>query len=82
MARPRLHPVGTTASDRARAALARLEANGGARKTFALSARAVESLAIIRRFCGDATDTALVERILEGERMRVLQSDAEPPAPA
>ncbi len=46
-----------------------LAAEGGAQKTFLLTARSLESLAIIRSTAGDATDTALIERLLEEERV-------------
>jgi hypothetical protein len=71
MARPRTHPDGTTASDRARAALARLEQSGGARKTFALSAGAIEALGAIRRSVGDRSETAVIERLLAAEWARI-----------
>lgn len=72
MARPRKHPEGTTSSDRKRISRHTLIASGGSIKQFSLSARASESLVLIRKIAGDATDTALVERLLEDERERVL----------
>jgi len=77
MARPRKYPVGTTAADIAREATKRLVAQGGARKTLALSGRAIENMRIIRAERGDSSDTALIERLLEEERCRVVS--APPP---
>lgn len=77
MPRPRKHPHGANATDRDRASLAALVAAGGARRTFRLSPRAVESLAMIRKQAGDSTDTAVIERILEAERER-LTGQQEP----
>jgi hypothetical protein len=71
MGRPRTHPEGTTAADRDRASVAALVAAGGARRTFRFSPRAVESLAVIRKRCDDATDTAILERLIEEERARL-----------
>ncbi|NUB17293.1 hypothetical protein GAY28_36260 [Azospirillum brasilense] len=74
MARPRKPPEGTTASERASMARERLRAEGGASKNFRLSARAIENLAIIRDLARDASDTAVIERLLEEERTRLLSS--------
>lgn len=71
MGRPRKYPVGTTASEIARAATERLAANGGARKTFALSARALESMSMLRAAGDHASDTALIEALLEEARKRL-----------
>lgn len=75
MGRPRKHPEGATASDRAREALHRLKASGGARKTFDLSGEAIAALAAIRRSAGDKTDLGVIERVLREERARVLRPD-------
>lgn len=76
MARPRKHPEGTTSSDRKRVSRSALVASGGSIKQFALSPRATESLVLVRAVAGDATDTALVERLLEEERGRLLPDHA------
>lgn len=68
MPRPRIH---ASATDRVEAARKRLASAGGARRTFALSARALASLALIREHAGLASDTAAVERAIEAERQRV-----------
>lgn len=70
MGRPRKHPEGTTAVERERASIAALVASGGAKRTFRLSARSVESLAVIRSRKVDKDDTALIERLIEAERER------------
>jgi hypothetical protein len=74
MGRPRKHPEGTTTAQRTALHRQKLAEQGGATKTFALSARALEGLALARRICGEATDTAVVERLLrqEAERLKAL----------
>jgi hypothetical protein len=68
MARPRKHESASARADASRIALV---AAGGARREFRLSPHAIESLAIIRELAGDATDTALIERLLDAERVRL-----------
>jgi hypothetical protein len=63
--RPRIHPEGTTAADRAKVSNEELKRSGGARRTFALSKEALDALALIRSVGGDANDTAAVERVLK-----------------
>ncbi len=70
MPRPRRHPEGFTATDRKRAARQALSASGGAVRQFELSARAIESIALIRERGLDRTDVALIERLVEAERRR------------
>ena len=72
MGRPRKHPVGTTATTRKALSRAALVEAGGVVKQYRLSARAAESLDLIRRAAADATETALIERLLETERNRLL----------
>lgn len=64
MGRTRQH---ASASDRAAAALERLQAAGGQRKTFALSQRSIENIETLR---GPDTATGLITRLLEEERAR------------
>jgi len=63
--RPRHHPEGTTAADRAKISNEELRKSGGARRTFALSKEALDALALIRSVGGDPNDTAAVERVLK-----------------
>lgn len=64
MGRTRQH---ASATDRAAAALDRLHAAGGQRKTFALSRRSIENIEALR---GTDTATGLITRLLEEERGR------------
>jgi hypothetical protein len=68
--RPRKHPLGSGSAHRKRASRAALIAAGGAVKSFGLSPRAVESMALIRATAGDRNETALMERLIEEERER------------
>lgn len=63
--RPRIHPVGTTASDRVALSTADLLLAGGARKTFRFSPKANSSLKDLMAL-PDApkTETALIEELL------------------
>ena len=72
--RPRRHPEGTTAADRARVSNEELRRSGGARRTFALSKDALDALALIRTVGGDANDTAAVERVLKDVARDINQS--------
>jgi hypothetical protein len=63
--RPRIHPVGTTASARVAHSTAELLAAGGARKTFRLSPKANDSLRVLMaKPDSPKTETALIERLL------------------
>jgi hypothetical protein len=79
--RPPTHPAGTTGADRSHAALARLKAAGGGRKTFDLSAHAIESLQVIRQRAGDRSDRDVIERLLAAELGSVSHHDAKMPVP-
>ncbi len=71
MGRPRIYPEGTSATQRVNASVAALKARGGARKTFRLSPEAVQALGEIQARTGEATETAVVERLLLEEARRV-----------
>lgn len=75
MGRPRIHPLGTTATQRVALSTAALKTAGGARKTFRLSAGAHEALQLLMRL-PDAprTETELIEHLLITEKERFLQS--------
>jgi len=64
MGRPRRHPEGTTAADRAKASVQALKEAGGARRSFNLSPEAIEALETIRQHGQHATDRAAVEDAL------------------
>lgn len=67
MPRPRVHPPGTS---RVTARLARVRAAGGARREFVLSAETQAAIAAIRARGRDASDTALIERLVAEETRR------------
>jgi hypothetical protein len=64
MPRPRKHSVGSTATDRVAVSTARLRASGGARKTFRLSAGAIQQLRRLKEEWS-CTATAVIERLLD-----------------
>lgn len=64
MVRPRVHPEGSTATDRVNASTARLRKAGGARKTFRLSPEAHRALKYLMRQLKSESETALVEKLL------------------
>lgn len=72
MARPRIHPIGTSATTRVNASVAALKERGGARKTWRLSPDATEALRIIQRITDAKTETAVIERLLLEEKRRLL----------
>ncbi|MFZ4536213.1 hypothetical protein [Propionivibrio sp.] len=69
MARPRIHPEGTTASQRVAASTAALTAAGGARKTFRLSPEANKALLVLIKSSA-ITETELIEKLLIDEKTR------------
>jgi hypothetical protein len=72
MGRPRIHPVGTTATDRVAASTVALVAAGGARKTFRLSPEAHNAMLILMSVPdAPASETALIERLLIAEKSRI-----------
>jgi hypothetical protein len=64
MVRPRVHPEGTTATQRVAVSTARLREAGGARKTFRLSPEAYRALKYLMRREQPESETALVEHLL------------------
>lgn len=79
--RPRIHPLGTTASDRVAHSTAQLLAAGGARKTFRFSPKANASLRELMA-CPDApkTETALIEALLVKAGRKVVRKRRGPAA--
>lgn len=74
--RPRVHPEGTTPSDRARVSLDALVATGGKRKIFRLSCQAVRGLTALVLARGASSEAEVVEGlILEDARRRGLPGD-------
>lgn len=73
MARPRKHPIGTTASERVAISTANLKSAGGARKTFRLSPEAHHALQLLARQ-NDLyeTETAVIEKLLISEKERLF----------
>lgn len=84
MVRPRVHPEGTTASERVAASTSALVEAGGARKTFRLSPEANAALNfLLRQKSAPPTATALIEQLLiaaalQAKRARNRQRDGEP----
>lgn len=69
MARPRIHKVGTTATQRVAVSSAALVAAGGARKTFRLSPAANVALRMIMMLPNSpSTETELIENLLIAEK--------------
>lgn len=64
MVRPRVHPEGTTPTQRVAASTARLVEAGGARKTFRLSPKAHAALLFLMKRLKPDSETALVEQLL------------------
>lgn len=74
MVRPRVHPEGTTPTQRVNASTARLKEAGGARKTFRLSPEANRALKYLVRRLNPASETDLVEQLLM-DAARKLRSE-------
>ncbi len=71
MARPRLHPVGTTAAQRVKLSIERLVAQGGARKSIRLKPETNKTLADLKTQLGVRTETEVIEQaILQLARAR------------
>jgi hypothetical protein len=64
MGRKRIHPEGTTATDRAELSLKELVKEGGARRTFRLSKEANAALKTLARSLQSDSDTAALEYAL------------------
>jgi hypothetical protein len=64
MGRKRIHPEGTTATDRAELSLKELVKDGGARRTFRLSKEANAALKTIAKHLQSDSDTAALEYAL------------------
>lgn len=64
MPRPRIHPEGTTPTERVAASIAALRDAGGARKCFRLSPAANEALRRLVKAMGLPTETAVIEELL------------------
>jgi hypothetical protein len=76
MVRPRVHPEGSTASDRVAISTARLKEAGGARKTFRLSPEAHRALKYLTRRFKMESETAVVEKLLT-EAARAKRSERD-----
>lgn len=81
MGRPRQYPVGTPATVRVNASVARLKTFGGARKTWRLSPEAHSALRVIVEATHAATETEIIEWLLL-ERAAELRQSGSGPAPA
>lgn len=80
MGRRRIHPVGTTASERVALSTAALKDAGGARKTFRLKPRAHEALqAVMAQPGAPGTETELIESLLlaHAKRLRLNLGSAQ-----
>jgi hypothetical protein len=76
MVRPRVHPEGSTATDRVAVSTARLIEAGGARKTFRLSPEAYLAMKYLMRRLKLESETALVEKLLtEAARKKRSERD-------
>ncbi len=64
MGRKRIHPEGTTATDRAQLSLKELVKEGGARRTFRLSKEANAALKSLSKSLQSESDTAALEYAL------------------
>ncbi|MDU7524600.1 MAG: hypothetical protein E7K72_25060 [Roseomonas mucosa] len=69
MARPRIHPPGTTAADRSRLARQRHVEVGSRQRVFVLPAEALEDLRLAREALGVPSDTAAVIEALRRLRL-------------
>jgi hypothetical protein len=79
MGRKRIHPEGTTATDRAELSLKELVKEGGARRTFRLSKEANAALKALAKNLQSDSDTAALEYAL---LVAAAHMRAQPPTKA
>lgn len=80
MGRPRVHPEGSTASDRVKAADEALRREGGKRLTIRLSGEAVRAIVLLRAEGGYLHDVEAIEAALLAEAKRAWRRSTREPA--